>query len=123
PGSLGPYLGRLNDARRRHPALAELANVRFEAGGNDQILAWSKRSRDGSDVVLVVVNLDPFHNQEDTLGLDLEWLGLPTDTPYEAHDELTGQTFTWEGAAPYVRLTPEDPAHVLHLRALDVYRP
>jgi starch synthase (maltosyl-transferring) len=68
-------------------------------------------------VVLCVVNLDPHGVQEDTLWLDLDALGLPPDEPFEAHDELSGQTFTWRGHTPYVRLDPaEAPAHVLSLR-------
>ena len=90
--------------------------MRFEHSGNDQILAYSKVSHDGADVVLVVVNLDPFAVQEDTLWLDLERLGLPWDTPFEVHDELSGETYVWSGPAPYVRLSPENPAHILHLR-------
>jgi starch synthase (maltosyl-transferring) len=55
--------------------------------------------------------------QEDTLWLDLAALGLPGDEPYTAHDELTGQTFTWQGHTPYVKLDPaETPGHVLHLK-------
>jgi starch synthase (maltosyl-transferring) len=116
PGSLVPFVRRLNEIRRAHPALTEPSNVHFEHSGNDQILAWSKRSHDGSDIVLVVVNLDPFHAHEDTLWVDLERLGLPADAPYEAHDELAGITYVWEGPSPYVRLAPDEPAHVLHLR-------
>ena len=116
PDSLAPFVQRLNDIRRHHPAFSELSNVRFEHSGNDQILAYSKVSHDGADVVLVVVNLDPFAVQEDTLWLDLERLGLPWDTPFEVHDELSGETYVWSGPAPYVRLSPENPAHILHLR-------
>ena len=116
PRSLAPVVQRINDIRRRHPAFAELSNVRFEHSGNGQILAYSKVSHDGGDVVLVVVNLDPFAVQEDTLWLDLERLGLPDDAPYEAHDELTRETYVWSGPSPYVRLAPEKPAHILHLR-------
>jgi starch synthase (maltosyl-transferring) len=118
PGSLVPYVARINDARRRHPALGELSNVHFEHTNNDALLAYSKCSRDGGDVMLVVVNLDPFHVQEDTMWADLGALGLPWDTPYEAHDELTGVTYVWEGPSPYVRLSPDQPAHLLHLRPL-----
>ena len=107
---------RVNEIRRRHPAFTELSNVHFEHAGNDQILVYSKVSHDGDDVVLLVVNLDPFATHEDTLWLDLARFGLPDDTPYEAHDELTGETFVWQGPSPYVRLSPEDPAHILHLR-------
>ena len=116
PHSLAPFIERVNDIRRRHPAFSELSNIAFEHSDNDQVFAFSKVSRDGTDVVLVVVNLDPYAIHEDTLWLDLERLGLPLDTPYEAHDELTGETFVWQGPSPYVRLSPENPAHILHLR-------
>ena len=65
--------------------------------------------------MLVVVNLDPQHATT-TLGLDLDALGLAPDDPYEAHDELTGATYVWYGANPTSASTPEQPAHVLHLR-------
>src|SRR5436305_5282241 len=116
PSSLAPFVKRVNEIRRRHPAFSELSNVQFEHADNDQILAFSKASHDGGDVVLVVVNLDPFATHEDTLWLDLPRLGLPDDSPYEATDELGGETYVWSGPSPYVRLTPEDPAHILHLR-------
>jgi starch synthase (maltosyl-transferring) len=117
PDSLAPFLTRLNEIRRAHPAFQRLRGLRFHHTNTDQLLAYSRTSADGSDVVLVVVNLDPDQPHEDTLWLDLGALGLSWSDPFEAHDELTGQTFTWQGAEPYVRLDPaETPAHVLHLR-------
>jgi starch synthase (maltosyl-transferring) len=116
PESMAPFVQRVNEIRRRHPAFGELSNVHFEHTGSDQILAYSKVSHDGSDVVLVVVNLDPFAVHEDTLWIDLSRLGLPFDAPYEAHDELRAETYVWDGPSPYVRLSPEEPAHILHLR-------
>ena len=78
------------------------------------MLAFSRKH--GDDVVLVVVNLSPDRVVEDTLWLDLGELGMPWNEPFVAHDELTGDTFTWQGASPYVRLDPEQtPGHVLHL--------
>ena len=65
----------------------------------------------------MVVNLDPDRAQAATLGLDLDALGLPADEPFDAHDELTDTTYTWQGPNPWVRLDPaQQPAHVLHLR-------
>ena len=116
PGNLGSFVGAVNDLRRRHPALQELSNIHFHHTNNDWMLAFSKTTQDRDDVVLVVVNLDPQHPHDDVLGLDLGVLGLPPDAPYEAHDELTGVTYVWSGANPYVRLAPDQPAHVLHLR-------
>ena len=117
PGSLAPWITHLNHVRRRHPAFSRLRNLRFQHSDNPAMLAYAKVSDDGSDVVLVAVNLDPDRVQETTLGLDLGALGLTADQPFEARDEMTGQTFTWQGAHPYVRLDPAtEPGHVLHLR-------
>ncbi|MDQ3946384.1 MAG: alpha-1,4-glucan--maltose-1-phosphate maltosyltransferase [Actinomycetota bacterium] len=116
PGNLGAFIGTVNDVRRRHPALQELTNIHFHHTNNDWILAFSKTTQERDDVVLVVVNLDPYHTHDDVLGLDLGLLGLPADAPYEAYDEVTGVTYVWSGANPYVRLAPDQPAHVLHLR-------
>jgi starch synthase (maltosyl-transferring) len=112
--SLAPFLTRLNEIRRARPALQRLRGLQFHPSSNDQILAYSRTSADGDDVVLCVVNLDPDQVHEDTLWLDLGALGLPPTI--EAHDELSGATFAWD-QSPYVRLDPaESPAHVLHLR-------
>ena len=117
PGSLAPYVTLLNDIRRRHPALAELRNIRFHTSNNDSILVYSKHTEDRSDVVLVVVNLDPYLANDDVIRLDLGLLGLPAAAPFEAYDEITGATFSWAGSTPYVRLDPAvEPAHILHLR-------
>ena len=62
---------RINRIRRRHPALQRLRSIRFHQSDNPQIIAYSKVSDDGDDVVLMVVSLDPYHLQEATLGLDL----------------------------------------------------
>jgi starch synthase (maltosyl-transferring) len=115
-GSLAPFVTRINEIRRAHPSLTELDNVTFHHTGNDHLLAYSKATSDGSDVVLVVVNLDAHGAHEDTLGLDLRAIGVADGEQYEAHDELSDATFVWYGANPYVRLAPEDPAHVLHIR-------
>jgi starch synthase (maltosyl-transferring) len=116
PGSLVPFVARINDIRRRHPAFADLGNIAFHHSNNDQILCWSKVDVAADDVMLMVVNLDPHNIHEDTLSLDLPALGLDWNETFEAFDELTGMTFIWTGAHPYVRLDPGLPAHVLHLR-------
>lgn len=83
---------------------------------NDAVLAYSKRSGDGSDVVLVVVNLDPHHTQEATVSLNMPELGLAWHESTPVRDELTGETYHW-GRDNYVRLEPgRAPAHILTLR-------
>jgi starch synthase (maltosyl-transferring) len=116
PDSLAPLVTELNRIRREHPAFQRLRGLRFHGSSSEHILAFSRQSDDASDVVLTVVNLDPDGWHEDTLLLDLDALGLPGHEAYEAHDELSGATFIWQGATPYVALSPEQTAHVLHLR-------
>jgi len=116
--SLAPLVTRLNEIRGAHPALAQLPNVAVHPTNSADLLAWSRWTDDLSDVVLVVVNLDPYAAHDDTLTIDLGVLGLPWDLPYEAYEELTGTTYTWHGPNPYVRLDPAvQPAHVLSLRS------
>jgi starch synthase (maltosyl-transferring) len=70
-------------------------------------------SDDGLDVVLCVVNLDPDGVQQDTIALDLEALGIVPGASFDVHDALSGTTYTWTGANPYVRLDPSvAPAHI-----------
>ncbi|MGW3242266.1 alpha-1,4-glucan--maltose-1-phosphate maltosyltransferase [Streptomyces sp. NPDC001070] len=114
--SLAPLLTTLNRLRRRHPALQQLRNLRFHPVNNDAVMAYSKRSGDGSDVVLVVVNLDPHHTQEATVSLNMPELGLAWHESTPVRDELTGETYHW-GRDNYVRLEPgRTPAHILTLR-------
>jgi starch synthase (maltosyl-transferring) len=117
--SLAPYLTRLNQVRRAHPALRLLRNLHWHWADNDQILAFSKRDvlPDGTDdCVLVVVNLDPHGVREATLHLDLSALGQQAGDAIEVHDQISGETYTW-GDANYVRLDPfHEPAHVFVVR-------
>jgi starch synthase (maltosyl-transferring) len=116
--SLAPYITRLNEIRHRHrEAIALLPALRIQEIKNDSMLCVSRVNQARDDVLLVVVNLDPYHSQEGTIWLDLEGLGIPADIPFEAHDELTGITYIWQGPESYVRLDPaQQSAHVLHLR-------
>jgi starch synthase (maltosyl-transferring) len=113
-----PLLTRLNDARRRHPGLQQMTGTRFHGADNDNVIVYSRSCELTHDVVLCAVNLDPLAPQAATLTLDLGALGLDWDAPYRATDELTGDSYAWQGPHPWVRLDPaERPAHVLHLQA------
>jgi starch synthase (maltosyl-transferring) len=118
--SMTPFITRVNEIRHRHPAFRWLKNVRFHGSSNDRFLVWSKRHAvDDHDLVLVVVNLDPHDAQETVLDLDLGAVGLPWHGPFRAHDELGGETYTWDGPHPYVRLDPTQGqvAHIFSLEA------
>ena len=117
--TLAPYLTRLNEIRRAHPALHWLRNLRFHHTEDDAILAYSKTRRlpDGStDTVLVICSLDPHHTRETTVWVDLPALGLDWSDRYDVRDEITGAVWNW-GQANYVRLDPGfEPAHILRVQ-------
>jgi starch synthase (maltosyl-transferring) len=116
PGNLSPYIRRINEIRRKHPALSELTNLYFHDIDKDHMIAFSKASDEG-DAILAIVNLNPFHWEEATTHLDLGVLGVDPGRPFEVHDLLTDSTFEWYGPHNYVRLDPFiEPAHVFRVQ-------
>ena len=116
PYSLAPLAASVNAIRRQHPALQRLRRTQFHHSQNPLIVAYSKISDDGRDVMLMVVSLDPYHTQSSVLALDLAALGLPTDRSYRAFDELSDEEYLWAGPNPFVLLEPwAKVAHILHL--------
>ncbi len=84
---------------------------------NEQIIAYTKSSLDGSNEVLVVVNLDPHHKQSGFITLPLEDLGLDPRQPYQAHDLLTDARYIWHGSRNFVELNSQTiPAHIFVIR-------
>ncbi|MGC4151691.1 MAG: alpha-1,4-glucan--maltose-1-phosphate maltosyltransferase [Propionicimonas sp.] len=110
--NLNLLMGKLNQIRRDHPALQQLRQITFHHAPHDQVLAYSKR--DGDDTVLTICSLDQYNVVESDVYLDLGALGLAGHDSVRLRDELTGATFTW-GERNFVRLTPSNPAHVLHV--------
>ncbi|MCB9374048.1 MAG: alpha-1,4-glucan--maltose-1-phosphate maltosyltransferase, partial [Microthrixaceae bacterium] len=116
--SLAPLLGRLNALRRGHPALQTNRTLRFHDVDGDDLLCYSKRTDDGDDVVLVVVNTDPHHVRAGVVHLDLDELGVADAASFEVHDRLGDARYRWEGPDNYVELDPAGmPAHVFTLTA------
>ena len=117
--TMAPYLGRLNEIRRTHPALQQLRNLTVHPSDDESILVFSKAAcpKNGDiDIVIVVVNVDPHAARETTVRLNMPALGMDWQDTFVVHDELTDQTWTW-GKRNYVRLDPfTEPAHILTVR-------
>jgi starch synthase (maltosyl-transferring) len=106
PHSLRPLIAAVNRTRRTHLALQRNDGLRFHRIDNDQLIAYTKQSPDGSDIVLAVVLLDPQRAQSGTLELDVAALGLDPSRPLELRDELTGATELWPGPRHDISLVP-----------------
>ena len=116
-GSLAEMISRINGIRRAHPALQRDWGLAFHATDNSELLAYSKRSVDGRNEVLVVVNLDPSNMQHGFVQLPLADWGLGAHASVEVLDLLSGERYFWRGEWNYVRLDPQDRvAHILHVQ-------
>ena len=117
PGSLKDLIARVNRIRRENPALQRDSNLHFHETDNPEVICYSKATSDRSDIIIVVCNLDPFHEQTGWIDLDLASLGLDNRRTFQAHDLLSDGRFLWRGAHNYFELTPESlPAHVMKVR-------
>jgi len=113
--SLEPFLARLNEIRRLHPALCQLRTIRFHHVDTDAVLAYSKFDPVTGDTVLVVATLNPFAAEQGTVWLDMGALGMHQYDRFWVRDEITGEEYHW-GQANYVRLDPSKAvAHILNM--------
>lgn len=117
PDSLKEFIARINRIRRENPALQRNWSLSFHAVSNDQLICYSKHTEDHSNVILVVVNLDPHHTQSGWVELAPEVLDLPLDGHYQVHDLLGDGRYLWHGPRNFVELNPTVvPAHIFRLR-------
>jgi starch synthase (maltosyl-transferring) len=115
--SLKDFIARVNRIRRQNPALQRNDTLRFHSVDHEELLCYSKSTPDGSNVVVVVVNLNPHHTRAGWVELPLGQLGLSSDRPYQMHDELSGARYLWHGARNYIELQPQvAPAHIFRVR-------
>ena len=113
PGNIKDLVIKINRIRRENGALRQLPNLRFLECGNDQILCYARWTDDRSNLILVIVNLDPKQAQEGRVEVPLEELELAGE--YEVQDLLAGSRYSW-GGDNYVRLDPEtQPAHIFRV--------
>lgn len=131
PISIAPLITRLNLIRRDNPALQRNEHLWFHQVPNDSLMVYSKSTDAGLDdkgepinpatnaganTILVVLNLDPRHEQTGWLDLRLDKLGLPWQGSFEIEDLLTGTRYTWKDQWNYVALRPwEMPAHIFRI--------
>jgi starch synthase (maltosyl-transferring) len=113
--SLAPFLKRLNEIRRAHPALHQLRNLRFHTSENDGILVFSKRDGATGDTILVACSMDPHNIREGWVHLRLNELGIGWDESFLVADLLSGANYEWS-EHNFVRLTPDQPSHIFHVR-------
>jgi len=117
PDSLRPLIARINAIRKENAALQSDWSLKFHSIENDQLICYTKESEDRSNLILTVVNLDPYRIQSGFVILPLEELEIPQDRGFEAEDLLTGERYLWNGPRNYVELHPsKQPCHILRIQ-------
>ena len=112
-GPLRELIASVNRIRHEHPALQRDDSLAFHHIDNPELLAYTKRSVDGSDLVLAIVNLDARWKQSGWLSLDPEAMGLDADASFTVRDLLADRKYEWQGSSHFVELRPErGPAHL-----------
>lgn len=108
----------INNIRQKNPALQDFRTTRFFPVENDYLLFYVKSTYDLSNILLFVVNLDPFHSQTGEIQIPLEELKIDPQQSYLLEDLLGGQRFVGSGRKFTVSIDPEKtPAYVFKLHS------
>ena len=114
--TLAPFITQLNAIRKDNPALQRLRNLVFHNTESEAIIAYSKR--EGKNLILVVVNLDPSFAQGTIVHWDMKALGLESES-FAVKDLLDGKSFDWT-EHQFVQLDPTRPvgkvAHICQVK-------
>ena len=117
PGNIKDWIARLNKIRKENRALQMYTNLRFYRAENETILFYGKMTSARDNIILVVVNLDPFRKQHSFVYVPIEEFGQMESDAYQVHDLLNDVRYTWRGRQNYVELDPEiQPAHIFLVR-------
>ncbi len=115
--SLKNIIREINIVREENAALHNNSSLRFHNIENEQIIAYSKHTPDLSNIILVIVNLDPHHTHSGWVHLPLEKFGIEQHDTYQVFDLITKTRYLWSGEYNYVELNPGVfPAHVFKVR-------
>jgi starch synthase (maltosyl-transferring) len=116
PWSLRHFIALVNRLRREHRALQQFRDIVFHHCDNEAHLAYSKGAACDGDVILCVVNADPFHEQWGLVRLNLPAMNLEHGQAFDVADLLSGARYRWRGADNVVGLPPGQ-SHIFYIEA------
>ncbi|RPI27452.1 MAG: alpha-1,4-glucan--maltose-1-phosphate maltosyltransferase [Acidobacteria bacterium] len=114
---LSEFIALINRIRKQNPALQSDRSLVFYDCDNPQLLCYSKRTDDSSNIIMVVVSLDPHHIQSGWVETPPRELGIEPNDSYQVHDLISGARYLFQGRRNYVSIDPAKvPAHILRVR-------
>jgi starch synthase (maltosyl-transferring) len=103
----------VNRARRENPALQSTWNLRFCGLENPNLIAYLKATDDLSNIILVVVNLDPHRTHSGYVQIPVHDLRLGAKINLKLLDVMTDERYTWTQEWNFVELNPNKmPFHL-----------
>ncbi|MES2704888.1 MAG: alpha-1,4-glucan--maltose-1-phosphate maltosyltransferase [Bacteroidota bacterium] len=106
---------RVNRIRKDNPALHSTWNIELAQTTNENIICYAKASEDRSNILIIVVNLDPHGTHAGTVKVPLYKFGFEHGS-YRVTDLLSGDKYNWSSEWNFVSLNPHDlPAHILRI--------
>ncbi len=116
-GNLKDIIARINKIRKENPALQTTKNVKLYEVDNEYLLFYGKANEDLSNIIFVLVNLDPFHTHSGWVKIPINEFGIEPNQPYMVHDMLGDDKYIWQGERNYVEVNPHiSPAYIFRLR-------
>jgi starch synthase (maltosyl-transferring) len=117
PGNIKNWITRINEIRRDNRALQFYDNLRFYPSDNESVMCNGKMTAARDNIIVVVVNLDPFHKLHSFVELPIDQFAIGEGDTYQVHDLLSDARYMWHGPRNYVELDPElQPAHIFRIR-------
>jgi len=123
PGNIRDYITRINHIRRDNPALHSFTNLQFHQTNNTHILFYSKITTDKQNMLLFVVNMDPYAMQEARLTIPLKELGIQETAPYQLHELIQDYRHDMTGREYIIRLDPNhEPATIFVVHSYPIQK-
>jgi starch synthase (maltosyl-transferring) len=109
----------VNSIRRQNPALQQTNNITLLQNSSDSVLAFCKFSSDRGNILIVLINIDPFHRHQVSVNLS-ELLGSTIDSSTFYLEELIGgeQFFQTESNLELDMGKALYPAYILRVKEM-----
>ena len=116
PWNLKDFITRINRIRRDNPALQTTWNYGPCESSNENLYCYHKATADRGNILLIVVNMDPYQTHSGQVCVPVEELGIGWNRHYRVHDLISNDRYTWYRDWNYVELDPfRCPAHIFKI--------
>jgi len=104
PGNIIAEITRLNEIRKQNPALQTHLNICFHEPNNDNVIFFSKATRDRKNVIFVAISLDPHQAQHAHLQIPREMM----DGSRAVTELMRDIDLSWESGTQHWYFDPQE---------------